>query len=161
MSEVMERPREYAGPRLLASKFLPNEFAFGRFSAVIPVGVTIDDVLKPEFWAHIAHMLRSNQMTGDPARTGTIIEIRSEDHSLYAELYVRAVKEQALDVALIGKPTYFGPRESSPSEKYSVRWNVGKRGFDILRKSDNAIIGRAVDFPKKEDAYEHIRRLGA
>lgn len=152
------RPEKVEVPRrLLARNFLESEFAYADISVTMPVGHTIEDALKPEYWAHVAHRLQQNTVTGQPDRSGAIIRLRSEDHAFFAMLYVRAVRNDALDVALIGEPTFFGPKGAARSEAYEVRWNVGARGFDVVRKSDGAIVGRASDFKLKEDAIAYIR----
>lgn len=130
-----------------------SEFAFARYSATLPVGWTIEDALKPEFWVRVAHKFQKTPVTGEPDKTGAIIELRSVDHALYAQLYVRAVQEKGLLVQLIGKPEFFGP-QAVDSKSFEARWNVGKRGYDVLRKSDKEIV--ASGLPTKEAAQEWI-----
>jgi hypothetical protein len=156
---TLERKTEeqHVPRKLLARNFVESEFAYADISVTIPVGHTIEDALKPEYWAHVAHRLQQNVHTGQPDRSGAIIRLRTEDHALFAMLYVRAVRNDSLDVALIGEPTYFGPSGAVKSDAYETRWNVGARGFDVIRKSDGAIVGRASDFRLKENAIAYIR----
>jgi hypothetical protein len=160
MNAVAEltKPDKIEIPRkILARHFMESEFAYADISVTMPVDHTIEDALKPEYWAHVAHRLQQNALTGQPDRSGAIIRLRTEDHAFFAMLYVRAVRKEALDVALIGEPTYFGPKGAAKSEKYDIRWNVGARGYDVVRKSDGAIVGRAADLKLKEDAAAFIR----
>lgn len=143
-------------PRTLkATAFAGAEYAYARFSATLPVGWTVEDALKPEFWVHVASKLASNTLTGAPDLTGAIIEVRRADHTLYAQLYVRAVQERGLVVALMGEPVYFGPREVK-SAAYKERWNVGQRGYDIIRVSDNEIVAHASRIKTKEHVQAWI-----
>ena len=82
-----------------------------------------------------------------------------EDHSAYAELYVRAVQERGLIVALLGEPIYFGPKTAEHA-KFEIKWNVGKRGFDILRKSDREIVADGGKLKTREQAMAWIDRAG-
>lgn len=158
MNAVAEMTKPVEVPRkILARHFMESEFAYADISVTMPVGHTIEDALKPEYWSHVAHRLQQNVLTGAPDRSGAIIRLRSEDHAFFAKLYVRAVRKDSLEVALIGEPTYFGPKGGTKSDKYDTRWNVGARGYDVVRKSDGAIVGRAADLKLKEDAVAFIR----
>lgn len=148
-------PREEL-KRIKPTNFQTSEFAFARYSVVLPVGWTLDDVLDPDAWAHVAHKLDRNKISNDPARIGTIIEVRTEDHAFYAELYVRAVRASALDVWPILGPVRLGASQDKPTGNFDVRWNVGKRGFDIVRTSDKVVVAQGL--PKKEDAYAWIEQ---
>ena len=131
------------------------EHAYGRFSVTLPVGVAFDEVLKPETWSQISHRFMRNPASGEPDRTGAVIEVRTQDHAFYAEIYVRAVRGTVLDVGVIREPVYFGPKDIK-TNAYEVRWNVGKRGFDVIRTSDRTIVEGAEKFPTKELAYRWI-----
>lgn len=159
MNEVakLSEPREEL-KRVKPTNFQTSEYAFARYAVLLPVGWTLEDVLVPEAWAHVAHKLDSNKVSKDPARTGAIIEVRTEDHAFYAELYVRAVRNMALDVQVVLGPVVLG-KEQKAHANFDVRWNVGKRGFDIVRKSDKQIV--ATGIPKKEDAHAWIEKMAA
>ena len=143
-------------PRVLkATALAGSEYAYATFSATLPVSWTVEDALKPEFWVNVAHKLAKNPLTNDPDRSGAIIELRTADHAFYARLYVRAVQERGLVVALMGEPVYFGPREVK-SAAYKERWNVGPRGYDIIRVSDNEIVAHASKIKTKEQVQAWI-----
>lgn len=139
------------------STFQLAEHAYGRRSCTLPVGWSIEEALKPEFWSEVAHLLEGNKLNGIPPQEGTIIEVRTQDHAFYAELYVRAVRKMALDVDVI-QFKQIGPKDEKPvSGDYKPRWNVGAGGYDVIRQSDGAIVGRASDLKLKEDALAFIR----
>lgn len=144
--------------KILYANFKQSEFAYARMSATISVDCKFEECLKPEFWSNVAHILRKNPATNTPDRSGAIIEVRTEDHSFYAELYVRSVHDQGLTVAVIKDPVYFGPAEVK-SNVFKIRWNGSKKGFDILRVSDNALVGDANNIKTKEDAQSWINGM--
>ena len=131
------------------------EYAYATYAVTLPEGWTVEDALKPEFWVNVAHKFSKQPVTGEPDKTGAIIELRTVDHAFYARLYVRAVQERALIVTLLEAPIYFGPKEVL-SFSFSIRWNVGKRGYDIIRKSDNQIVAGGEKIKTKDDAQAWI-----
>ncbi len=145
--------REEQPKKLHQKYFQRTEFAYARMSATLPVDVTFEDCLNPEFWVNIAHLLQVTPVTGEPDRSGAIIEVRTADHAFYAELYVRAVHDQGLIVSVLREPKYFTPEENA-APGFNTRWNVGKRRHEVIRKSDNKIV--AGDFKIKEDALQWI-----
>ena len=146
-------------------KLLPNQDYFqpmassfyGRISVVLPQGWTLDDALKPEFWSHVVTHLRER-------RIGTIIEVRNVEATLYAELFIRAVRDRDILVELLtdsaGKKRLFefGPKETETSG-YELRWNVGARGYDIIRKSDRVVVAAGKQFPTKELAFDWLSKI--
>ena len=122
----------------------------------LPVGWTLEDAFKPECWVQVCHLLQREAATNTPDRAGAIIRLRTYDHAFYAELYVRAVQERGLLVGVLREPVYFGPREVPDTTKFEARWNVGKRGFDIIRKSDREIVADGTKIKTREMAQEWI-----
>lgn len=157
-------PAKEAAPVVEAPRTLPlrefklAEYEYARFSARLPQDATFEDALKPEFWVHVAHQLQKKAVTGEPDKAGAVIEVRTVDHAFYAELYVRAVHERGLTVGILREPVYFNKREVS-SDKFDIRWNVGNRGYDIVRKSDKEIV--ASGLKTKDAAAEWITKTSA
>lgn len=140
-------------PRIHPRDFKLCEYEYARFSARLPIGATFQDALKPEFWVQVCHLLRKNPVTNEPDKSGAIIEIRTVDHAFFAELYVRAVQEKGLVVAVLREPVYFGQQEVK-SDRFDVRWNVGARGYDVIRRSDKEVVAKALS--TKEEAQSWI-----
>jgi hypothetical protein len=144
-------------------------YHYARVALTLPVGVAFDDLLKPEAWAQVAHRFHKNPNTNEPDRRGTIITVRTVDHAFYAEMYVRAVGERDLEVECIGpavdsktgqpRPQFFGPPAAMEGGRYEVRWNVGKRGFDVIRRKDREIIAGAEKFQTREKAMQWVAEL--
>lgn len=117
-----------------------SSFAYPEVDVTMPIGHTVEDALRAEYWANHAHKMKRPTFSAGPDWSGTILHLRSDDHAFYAKLYVRAVKQASLIVSQIGDVTYFGPKEVK-SKGYESRWNVGKQGWNIIRKSDREIVG--------------------
>jgi len=156
MSDAMLAEPVKADPKVLKpSAFSGAEYAFATFSAVLPVGWTVEDALKPEFWVHVAGKFSKDAFTGDPDKAGAIIELRTIDHAFYARLYVRAVQERGLIVQMMGEPVYLGQQQVK-TEGYEINWNVGKRGYDVIRKSDRSIVADGAKLKTKEQAQSWV-----
>lgn len=135
-----------------------GEYAYSRVSVTLPVGVAFEELLKPEAWVQVSHRFAGNPLVGQRDRVGAVIEVRSQDHSFYAELYLRAVRGNLMDVAVLLPPVKFGPKDAKV-DGYEVRWNVGARGYDVIRQSDRQVVQGDTKFPTKELAYKWIEEV--
>jgi hypothetical protein len=154
--------------------FRGAEFARVRIDHVMEAGVPFEEVFKPGYWTNVFNMLARNIATGQGDRAGAFIDCGTEDHAFYAKLYVRAVTATGLIVQCIGPTIHPKTGRAWPvdlstglpwtggapleSDMFDVKWNVGKRGFDIIRKSDNQVIADGGSFPTRELAAEWIRK---
>lgn len=132
-------------------------YRYAEVDVTQPLGHTVEDALRPEYWVNHAHKLKARVFTGEADRSGAIIRLRTEDHSHFAQLYVRAVQDRGLIVQLLGAPISIGSKPKNESG-FEVRWNVGKRGYDIIRKSDRELVGDGAKFPTAEAAQEWIEK---
>lgn len=130
-------------------------YTYAEIDVTQPIGHSVEDALRPEYWVHHAGKLKARAFTGEADRAGAIIRLRTDDHAYFAQLYVRAVQDRGLVVQLMGEPVVLGARVAE-SASFEVKWNVGKRGFDIIRKSDREIVGDGSKFPTRELAQEWI-----
>lgn len=130
-------------------------YAYAEIDVTQPVGHTVEDALRPEYWVHHAHKLKARPLTGEADRTGAKIRLRTDDHAHYAELYVRAVHDRGLVVQPLGSPITLGPK-ARESSRFEVRWNVGARGFDVIRKSDREVVAPASKLKTREEAESWI-----
>jgi hypothetical protein len=113
-------------------------YAYAEVDVTQPIGHTVTDALRPEYWVHHTDQLKARPFSGEADRSG-----------------VRAVGERGLIVQQIGETTILGLK-AVDSKAFTVRWNVGKRGFDIIRNSDSEIVGDASKFSTKEQAQSWI-----
>lgn len=160
-------------PAAKLDNFHASEFARASFDHVMDAGIDFEEVFKPGYWRYVFHKLQKNISTNSPDRSGSLIVVGTEDHAFCAHLYVRAVTAAGLIVQCVGPATdksgkmcpvdlatgraWAGPAAVS-SDQFDVRWNVGKRGFDILRSSDQQVIIDGGNFPTRELALEWIKK---
>lgn len=121
-----------------------------------PEGTTVEDLLKPEAWAHVAHELA----------TGSRIEVVPESGEWFAELYVVEAKRQWAKVVLLRKvdlAPLLVQGESAPqdTEEFYAKWSGPISKFRVHRKKDKEVI--RADFATAEDANlwiaEHKKSL--
>lgn len=128
--------------------FQPAETVRMAWSIVLPEGHAFEETLNPIFWSHVAKKI--------DMRFHNIIEIYREDRTLVGQLYVRGVSGTNVYVAVIEKPMEFG--KSAPKEigNLTVKWNVGKNGWDVIRASDKTVIADGKQFALREQAEQWI-----
>lgn len=156
------------------SEFKPSEYAYADFSATIPSDCPFEEVLKSGFWSNVLHLVRSNTTTNEPDKTGATIQIRTQDHSYYALLYIRATMANGVIVKCIGPTINFETGELCPvdlqtglpwegrpevrTDAFDIRWNVGKKGFDVVRRADQQVVADGKNLPVREMAEEWIEK---
>lgn len=159
---------------LRPGNFQASEFARARFDAVMPADWEYEEALKPGFWANICHLLREKKVSGEPDRTGSLIDLSTEDHAFFATLYVRGVMQGGLIVQCIGPATHPKTCKACPvdletglpwtgrapvrSDKFDLRWNTTKKGYDIVRLSDQQVVADGSNFKTREMALEWITK---
>ena len=90
-AEVEEAPRRVVP--LAVTRWQLGEFLNNRHSVSPAAGTPFEDLLRPEFWANIVRMA-----------PGDIIEVRPEDQSYFAELYVLKRERNSATEAVIREP---------------------------------------------------------
>lgn len=109
-------------------------------------GVSLDDMLKSDYWTHVAPQLR----------VGHRVEVLSADGSWWAMLIVRAVgRHEAVVQAL--QHVVLGDAEDIAAEDmpYKVMWRGPAKKFGVVRKSDGEVIRD--EFPVKEQAMKWLK----
>lgn len=141
--------------RKLASKFCEVEqFRFTTWSLVLAEGVTLDDMLQEVGWAHI--------LTKHKISAGDVVRVRDEENTLYAELFVRGKTETSIKLGLIRKVEFNVPSVSADLP-FDVRWNVGKRAYDVARKADRQVVAGGFKVKEEANAWitEHMKLMAA
>jgi len=136
----------------------PNYQSTVPWTIILPEGYTVEDCLKPSFWAHVASIFDGHKDFHN------FIEVVNVERTVYAKLYVRAIQEQQMVVENVTFPPgykgdhqyfVFGPTKVAEDGKLKPKWNVAKRGFDVVA-SDGSLVHDGKDFPTKEQAIEWI-----
>lgn len=138
--------------KLDANRFALAEYKFNEWAVVLEFGTPYESIFAPDFWAHVAKDLKQ----------GDIIHVRSEDHSFYARVYVRASDRLWAKVGEI-EAVNFDATQKAEESGLAVKWIVGKRSFAVVRQSDNQVIQGG--FQIKEDAVawmnDHNAKMAA
>ena len=64
--------------KIQEARFKPSDFVSKRFTIVVETGTTMEDIMRPEYFCHVAKYLE----------VGNQIEVMSDDMSLYARVLV-------------------------------------------------------------------------
>lgn len=116
---------------LQVTRWQIGEFMNTRHSVAPASGTPFEDLLRPEFWANITRL-----------RAGDIIEVRPEDQSYYAELYVLRRDRTSATVAVVREPVKlvaaYKPLPGETSFKVEFAGSHGQ--WRVLRLSDNTMI---------------------
>lgn len=117
----------------------PNRFelAAGRrnvWQATAEAGVSIDDLKRPDYWAHISNQVRLNDK----------FEVVTDDGGCYAEFLVRDCGSGYVKVSALPNTIVFSesiePGAAIPESDYEVRWSGPHTLFRVLRKSDGKML---------------------
>ena len=97
------------------------------YSVTPEPGVPIEEILKPEYWAHVAKQFQP----------GTRLEVTPEDRSWFAELYVRSNTNNSVSVAVLRHIKFdSAPKPAADNgEPYEIK-HRGGAGWSVIRKSD-------------------------
>lgn len=144
---------------ILHNRFKQFEFVHNVWSAHPEHGVTIEDVKKPEYWAHITSHVRA----------GDRIDVLAEDFSFHAVLVVESKTTKALNVRVLSyinlelPDDLKGAVDATDSvaddgvDEYSIEWVGGNEKHRIIRISDGEVIESG--FITKKAAQSHIKAV--
>ena len=134
MEQVINQPEtKERVVQLNPTRFKGSEYERTVWVCTVEEGVDDKDLLKPDYWAHVANRMRPFDR----------IEVRADDGSYFAELLVVSVdrnwaKVKGLQyVSLVDESVGYEP---GGSKDYLVKWRGPHRKWSVLRMSDNAIL---------------------
>lgn len=116
-----------------------------RYGINLPVGVSVDDALDPEFWAHVGKKLR-------PLDT---IRLQAADRTFIAETVVISAGPGFAKLKLLAKYELVADvaaleAEESGESAFTVKWDSPSTKWAVIRKSDKVKLRDG--FATKEDA---------
>lgn len=127
MTEVKAPP---LNPKLLKLA----EYERTVFYVTIPPGISLNSVLMPEYWGHVATQFVSKE--------NARIECRAQDNAWYAELMIRRVGEQAASMWVLNYVdlnAQVSQPKPSEDEQYTVSF-APKQRWRVVRKSDGMVV---------------------
>ncbi len=114
------------------------------FYLPVEPGTTIEDVLVPEFWAHVSRRMSP----------GNRIEIFAQD--FWAMLIVRSAGKVDATVQVLQHVELGAAKPAtSAGQIYDVVWRSPTRKWGVVRLSDRAVVKD--EFQTKEQALEWVR----
>lgn len=126
--------------KILQKDLQPAEFSRIVWAVRPEHGVTLEDLLKPEAWAHVAKSLKP----------GARIEVFPPDGSFYAELLVRSADANSADVFPLFRVDFSEAAEDAPaSQEYELKF-AGAAKWRVLRKIDGAVMVEGLTKPEAE-----------
>ena len=150
MTDTKEKTEEKITPKKkLSPRNLPlSQHARTGYTVTVDIGVTLKDVLFPEFWEHHKTL-----------RPADIIEVNCEDMTWTARLLVRYKTGNAIVVGVLSSTKFGSDKKikasSSEKPKYITEWNVGRRKHMVrLNESGSESIGDGHN--TKEEAQSWI-----
>ncbi|MES2671619.1 MAG: hypothetical protein V4673_14545 [Pseudomonadota bacterium] len=111
---------------LVASRYDLSENIARRHAVSPEAGVPLGALLKPSFWSNVAHQLRDTD----------IIEVRAEDGTYYAELYVWSKGKAFANVSVINAIERPQTMLMKAVEGFDVEFRAGPTKFRVVRVTD-------------------------
>lgn len=114
---------------ILQNRLRQAEFNRTVWAAQPEPGVTLDDMVKPEYWAHVSKSLK----------VGDRIEVVSADGAWFAELFVRSTSGVAANVAVLRQHIFSDAKPMGVPADVVIK-HRGDAGWSVIRKSDKQIL---------------------
>lgn len=125
--------------KLPEARFATAEVIRTHYVIVPEAGTSLEDLLDPIYWSHVARRLRPLD----------ILEVHAEDGSYFAELLVRNTNQLNSAKVEVLRSKEFGVAEDEEDE-FSVKWKGGHAKYAVIRRRDKAVMQDG--FANKEDA---------
>lgn len=139
MSEDKAPVRKLSGPRMKEESFVRTVYV-----ATPEHGVTVEDLEKPEFWAHVAEQFKP----------GDLIHVYPEDGTFWAELLVQTTSRAAAQVRVLRNYELAKVEALEDESEYEVKWAGPTAKFRVIRKSDGEVMKGGME---KDEAQTYLR----
>lgn len=150
MEAVLEKPRAVI---LQPSRMRESEYERTDYCATAELGTRLQDILKPEYWAHCAAQFKPYDH----------IEVRVDDGSWIAFLLVLQSERNWAKVFLISSHDLTGVdvKEVAP-EEYLIEWKGPQHKWSVIRNADKEMV--KTKCADKDEAQtwlkQHLRAVG-
>ncbi len=140
---------------LIENSFKLAEYERHIFTIQPEPGVTVEDIVKPEYWSNVAKNLTQ----------GALIEARAKDGAYFAQLYVANVDKRGLvpqiRVVLLQKydlnaALVKATKTAKETGTYKVVWRGDNAKHTVTLVASNEVIKDG--FPSKKDAEDWIEQ---
>jgi hypothetical protein len=137
---------------ITADRFKQAEYVRNSFRIVPQQGQTLQDIIQPGYWAHIAQFLK----------VGDHIEVFAEDQSYWAELLVVAAERTAASVQVLNQvEIQANSLPEAPAPGYRVEWKGPQHRWSVIRIADGQYIKEGFDTKQAAGSslQEYLRAL--
>lgn len=138
--------------QLSPSAIKAAEFARQVWRIIVPRGTTVEDMLKPTYWGHVAAQLR----------TGDKIEAVVEDNSGYFEFYVRFARRLEAAVSLISQSDLPAAEITEDLVKeYRVEFRGQRAKWSVIKGKE--VVKQGIESEGEAQAWldNHLKALAA
>jgi hypothetical protein len=112
------------------------EYARQLHHIVTDVGVFLEDILQPEYWAHVAKQLHVNDR----------IEVVAVDGAWYAELLVQSCSNIHAKCAVLAHKEFHKPAVKTDAKApYYFAYRGESAKHSVMRTSDKAVVKEGFD----------------
>lgn len=117
---------------LTSSRLQRAEHYFAAYAVVLPDGVSLEDAMKPAYWAHVAEKLRQHDT----------IRIIPEAGAYFAEILVLSAGRGYANVALLRHIPLDDEAMAGDqgNDLVDVKWRGPHSKWSLVRKSDGAVL---------------------
>lgn len=143
-----------AKPSILLKNVRGAEFARSIWCATVEQGTVESDILRPEYWAHIAHMLKQ----------GDRIEVECEDLSYFAELYVKQSGKGWAQVTTMRFINLEAPQAKQDADpEYSIQFKGKISKWCVIRVKDKTMVHEGAESQAIAMAWmtDHMKVMAA
>ncbi len=144
MANGKEQTEQKEPAKLLENRFGLASYLSNVWRVTTPDGVSEDDILRPEFWAHVAGKIRPCDE----------IIVVPDDQKFRLHLFVTDAGKQWVKVEKIGRID-FKTADAAPDASHAVKWRGPVAKWSVIRKSDGAVIR---DRLESDDAAQQYAR---
>jgi len=128
-----QKPAEKRAVSLMPERFKLAAHERNVWAMTAEHGTTVDDIMKPEYWMHLAPQLRPYDR----------IEVRIDDGVFFLELLVIQSGQNWAKVFKLNEHQLVKASLAPvPDGQYGTKWNGPHNKFVVFRKSDNEIISK-------------------
>ena len=117
------------------------------YAVVVETGTPYEEILKPQFWAHVASKLKTRDR----------IEVESEEGDYFAELRVTYSGNNTVRVRELYFVKYEQDDMQEEQSDFSIKWSGPIARWRITRKSDGAVLVEGKEVETREMAEDWLR----
>jgi hypothetical protein len=138
--------------QLPANGLSAAEYIRREWRITVDPATTLDDMMNPGYWAHVAAQLR----------TGDEITAVAEDNSFYAKFFVRFARRLEASVSLIQHVELEAVAVTTElASEYSIKFRGQRSKFTILKGKEVLRDGFETENQAKAYLEDHLKALAA